>query len=238
MNPSTKKTLIYVLIVLVAAIVIGVIAWSSRPAETPASVSTTGTPSGVTTTTTTSTAPSATASSSISAQASSTGGLTVKVSPIVPSATSTSWESYTAKTVKVAFSVPPGWAPGPNIPISIDNFNHQYQGDSIIPPGGAEIDIVSTNYSGLLADLIKTETMSGTVNATSTVSVEGVSCAKVMYSSSYASGYPSSNVAVYCQDAANGLLYKFYLSYPSGDSKGTQDLAVFGQFLGKVQFTQ
>jgi len=149
----------------------------------------------------------------------------------------TSWQTYTSKTVNISFSYPPGWSLGPNVPISIDNFNHTYQGDSIIPMGGAEIDIANTKYYGLLGDLIATETMGDAISATSTVSVDKTLCTEVSYGSSYAPGYPSSNIAVYCEYPGNGLLYKIYLSYRAHDPSGAQYLATFAQFLKSVQFT-
>jgi hypothetical protein len=138
--------------------------------------------------------------------------------------------------VGVTFSVPPGWAIGPDAPISMDNFNHQYQGDSIIPMGGAEIDVASTHYYGTTDGLIKNIAVNGTVNTTSSVAVDGVLCAEVFYSSTYAAGYPSSNVAAYCQSSGSTLLYEMYLSYRTGDPQGTQHVATFGQFLNRMQF--
>ncbi len=156
--------------------------------------------------------------------------------PTAPAATSTAWRTYSSKTVHITVQYPPGWSLGPNTPISMDNFNHQYEGGSIIPMGGAEIDVVSTHYSGKLGDLIKTQTMGDAIGATSAVAAGGVSCTEVVYSASYAPGYPSSNVAVYCPDAANGLLYEIFLSYRAGDAKSSQNLATLAQFLARVQF--
>ena len=81
------------------------------------SVSTTGTPSGVTTYNNDVHGTFSNGTSSISAQASSTGGLTVKVTPIARSAHSQPRGNHLRiKPSRLAFSVPPGWAIGPERP--------------------------------------------------------------------------------------------------------------------------
>jgi hypothetical protein len=228
-----KQTLITIIVLVAAIVVVAVIGFSrptgpGAPAEQPnasGTVNTTGT--------------------STNSQTGSQGGSplfnvssTVTYEAVgVSNPTSTEWMPYTSKSVQISFSYPPGWSLGPNSPISFDNFEHEYLNGGIIPMGGAEIDITNTKYYGALTDLIKTET-GGAAYTTKTVSVDGISCTEAFFAESYAPGYPSSNVSVYCPDSANGLLYKIYLSYRASDPKGSQYLSTFNQVLDSIKFTQ
>ena len=219
----TKSRIVLIVILVAAVVVIGVIAWSlsaSAPSS-PVSLTTSG---------------SSTGSSPASSSAGTTGTVGVSVSGAY-NATSTSWQSYTSKTVNISFSYPPGWSLGPNTPISFDNFEHQYGSGGTLPPGGAEVDITNTKLYGSLDDLVKTEDMGGTGITTSNVTVSGVSCREVSYTVSSGASYKANTVAVYCP-TSNSLLYKIYLIYRADDPNTTQLRSTFGQVLNSIRFGQ
>ena len=207
---KSKKTI--ALVILVAALVVlGVIYWpkEGKAPEAPAGQvpeSASGTP-GV----------------QVGVSASSSGGVTVT--------NTIGWHTYDSAQYKMSFAYPPDWQLGAEAPIMLGNFGFKYVNQEIIPVGGAEIDMVGTVAPGSLSDIVNTEIDKASITSSGTVAAAGGKCEEYFYGGSYAPGYPSKNIAVYCPGPE---LLKIYLSYRASDPKGPSYVSIFNQILGTI----
>jgi hypothetical protein len=208
-----KKNL--AIIIVAAVVVVGIVAvadWQKgKVVQAPA------VPGGVIASTTAglTQTPTSTASSSNSA---------------VPSAATQN--SY--KGISFSFDYPTSWTLGMLAPVSINNFNSAYQSGSVIPMGGAEIDVATTTLYGKLGDIMATELSSAKNVATSIVTVGGISCAEARYQDSFSTTVGSQNIAVYCSRGTE--LWKIYLAYRAGDPAANAHISDFNGVLNSMKF--
>ena len=119
-------------------------------------------------------------------------------------------------------------------PVSFDNFGGAYEQGGVIPAGGATINAtVMPLPTGPLADYISSAELQGAlIQGTSSSSVGGTSCLAVNYLDIFTANLSYSNQAVYCP--SEDLLYKFFLSYNSGDPNASQYEAAFMQVVNSA----
>ncbi|HEX5283595.1 MAG TPA: hypothetical protein VFW30_05705 [Bryocella sp.] len=139
------------------------------------------------------------------------------------------------ETGKIGIRYPDGWAFNQQLldqggPISLRNFK-TYQQGGVVPPNGAEIEIATTQLTAASIDAAMAADL-GHVTENSD-SVSGVRAVRGTYTDEYP-GFSLSSVAVY---VANGNeLYKFFLTWRSGDPKQASYLDSFNQVLQTVRF--
>jgi hypothetical protein len=161
-------------------------------------------------------------------------------SPAVSAATSSAKSPITVSMEKIyagssfSFSYPESWSVLRVRPFSMTNFNGQYVSGDVVPPGGAEIDIVTTTNYGDLKNIMATELMGAADPATSTVTVDNVACDEARYGESYSDGTLSGNIAVYCERGTD--LWKMYLSYRKSDPSLAAHVSDFNDVLGSMKF--
>ena len=142
----------------------------------------------------------------------------------------------------VALTAPPMFTlnPGPlstGGPLAFNNFNSNYQQGAVIPQNGAEIDVTSVPLPPPpLSNFIAFELQGATITSTATVSVSGIACTQVFYTDAFTATVSYKNEAVYCPGAK--FLYKFYLSYNSGDSNEASYLTSLQQLLSTAKLSQ
>jgi len=121
-------------------------------------------------------------------------------------------------------------------PLAFNNFGGLYGQGGTLPPGGAEIDVTRVPLPPPpLSDFIALETRGSTITLSDVIVVSGISCARVYYTDVYTPTMSLKNLAVYCP--SGNILFKFYLSYLSGDSNESQLLLRFQQFLNGANLT-
>lgn len=150
-----------------------------------------------------------------------TSGLSVVFS------TSTTQKHYAGPSFSLNY--PSTWVASPSPFFSLDSFGGNYAADGMIPPGGAEIDIVTTTVSTSDDAVMATELMSATNLATSTVTVDDKTCQKAVYDDTYGADKPSNNISIYC--LLGNELWKIYFSYHAGDPAAQQHQADFADVL-------
>jgi hypothetical protein len=144
-------------------------------------------------------------------------------------------------TTVLSIKTPDGFTVNANVsgtgaPLSFNNFGDQYFQGGNAPEGGAEIDVTEIPLPPPpLGNFVDVEIHDAglTVDSRATAMVNGVSCIQAN-SSSDDGGRRKKTEAVYCPSGLK--LYKFYLSYYSGDAKGPQYLTSFGGMLNGVVF--
>ena len=174
----------------------------------------------------TSTAPTSSnvQSPSVSVKASSTSGSGATISVL---------KFYQGNSF--SFNYPEDWTIFNPAPFSINNFKGAYVNGSVIPMGGAEIDVATTTlYSGRIDDIMGTELLSATNVVKSNVTVQGISCVEARYNNTYTPSVASRNIAVYCLRGVG--LWKIYLSYRAGDSAATSHIANLNSVLASFKF--
>lgn len=132
-----------------------------------------------------------------------------------------------------SFNYPTNWTISTYSPFSMTNFKGKYQNGGIIPPGGAEIDVVTTTISGSLKDIMTTELMSATNLTTTNITVNHVACSEATYQNTYNSSLASKDVAVYCQRGTE--VWKIYLSYRADDSTAAAHITDFNSVLASMK---
>ncbi len=117
-------------------------------------------------------------------------------------------------------------------PINLRNFdNYQYGG--VVPNGGATIDITSTPLTNNnLAAMAQSEL--GALSAQS-LRVDDHPAVLMDYTDAFAPGLNYENEAVYVQ--AGSKVYKFFLSYRSGDPNGGNFVQDFQKVVSSTRFT-
>lgn len=120
-------------------------------------------------------------------------------------------------------------------PLTVNNFGSQYSHGGLLPGfGAAEIDVTSVPLPAIaLTDFISKELQGSIIGSTKNIQVSGLNCVQVLYTETYTVAISYDNVAVYCPSA--DLLYKFYLSYYSGDPKQENFKSSFQQLLDGTQ---
>ncbi len=204
-----KYLLITILVVVVLIILAGVLWFDRKAAKAPI------------------TSNPATPTSTALVTASATGSPAVSV--VISTSTA---KNYTGKSF--SFTYPGSWNVFSASPLLITNFNGQYGDEGIVPAGGAQIAVVTTTLGGPVADIITTELMGATDVATSTITVDGIACAKAIDRANYAPGTTSQNISIYC--ARGQELWKIYFSYPAGDTAENAHLSDFNGILNSMKF--
>jgi hypothetical protein len=117
-------------------------------------------------------------------------------------------------------------------PINLRNFdNYQYGG--VVPNGGATIDITSSPLTGTgLAAMAQSEL--GALSSQN-LRVDDHPAVLMDYSDAFAPGLDYENEAVYVQ--AGSKVYKFFLSYRSGDPNGGNFVQDFQKVVSSTRFT-
>ncbi len=121
-------------------------------------------------------------------------------------------------------------------PLDFTNFNGQYLHGGFAPPGGAEIDIAHELLPPPpLDNLIDIEIAreGAAITSRSPLTVPGISCTQVSYTSNN-EGTLIKNETIYYPYGRT--LYKFFLSYYSGDQNEIQYIASFQGVLAGVKF--
>jgi hypothetical protein len=165
------------------------------------------------------------AGSQLAASAAFVGALKRVISAPTPMAFVTVPTAFAANTAIV----------GAGGPLSLDNFNGAYNEGGIIPSGGAAIDITAVPLPPSVSDYIQNETTGSSVASISSVTVSGIVCTEVSYSDSFPPALTIDSVATYCPSGSQ--LFKFYLSYNSGDPNTNQFLSSYQQVLSNAQLT-
>ena len=209
---SKKKTIIVIALAVIIIIIVGVIGFDNKVAKAPET-------SGGATPTSTATQTTSTTTSTSTAPA---------ISVVLSTSTS---RSYTGSSF--SFKYPGSWTIFSTTPLMITSFNGQYKAGGVIPAGGVQIAVVTTTISNNLNSIMTTELANAIHLTTSTVMVNGTSCAKATYQVKYAPGATVQNVSVYCSHDTE--LWKIYFSYPANDPAGQADTSDFNGILGSMK---
>ncbi len=121
-------------------------------------------------------------------------------------------------------------------PLSFNNFDSRYVAEGGFPPtNGAVINVATVPLPPPpLDNLIDIELQGTTITARSALTVSGVSCTQVFYTDDLYS--PVGKVeAIYCPSGKS--LYKFFLTYLTGDPNENQYLSSFQQLVISAKFT-
>ncbi len=132
------------------------------------------------------------------------------------------------------FSYPMSWSVLTVAPLAITNFNGKYASGNVIPPGGAEIDVVTTTVYGNLQSIMETELMGAQDLKMSTTSVDGTACAEAQYQDAHGGSATSASIALYCE--RNTKLWKIYLAYRANDPATAALLNDFKEVLNTLKF--
>ncbi len=149
--------------------------------------------------------------------------------------------NVTSNAIGLILSIPNGFQIDSQVlalggPIALNNFGNQYQRGGIVPPGGAEIHILSIPLPAPpLSNFITNELQGATITSTSNIAVSGNSCTETFYTDSFGPTLTYNEISVYCP--LGGILYKFNLAYRGGDALEAQFLTSFQQILTTTQFT-
>jgi hypothetical protein len=160
----------------------------------------------------------------------------------MPVATPTPWPTprpnlRSAAANGLSFRYPDNWNYHQEVvnlggPINLRNFdNYQYGG--VVPNGGATMDITSAPLSQTsLAALAQSE-----LGALSTqdLRVDDHPAVLVQYTDAFGPGLNYENQAVYVQ--AGSKVYKFFLSYRSGDPNAERFVEAFQKVISSTRFT-
>ena len=126
--------------------------------------------------------------------------------------------------------VPAGWKCNERLataggPISCTNSAEPYANGGLLPPGGAEIEITSVARPVVLDAYARAE-LKGVRDLKLTESpVSGKPALKTTYTDETAPGVSTSNMVYYV--AEGNRLYKFYLSYRTGNTQERSLIQVF-----------
>jgi hypothetical protein len=120
-------------------------------------------------------------------------------------------------------------------PIALNNFGNVYIQGGIIPSGGAAIDITAIPLPSItLPEFITKELIDSTIESQTAISVAGSPATRVVFSDTYTPSLTYKTIVVYIPNQAQ--LYKFYISYRSGDSLEDEFITAFQQVLDSVKF--
>jgi hypothetical protein len=133
--------------------------------------------------------------------------------------------------------VPVGWTCNTALlaqagPINLTNFGGAYLRGGILPPGGAEIDITNAPAVASVQDLIRNELRGVTLDPLRPFSDNGKTGIQAAYTFDV-QGVVERNVAVYIPQGS--ALYKFYLSYWTGDRNEAALLGTLSQVVREAQ---
>jgi hypothetical protein len=145
--------------------------------------------------------------------------------------------------VVAALEIPPGFTVDQKSleiggPLSMDNFGSAYQAGGIIPPSGAAIDatVMTPGPPPPLSDYIASVELQGaTVTSQQPIEVSNISCTSVVYTDSFSPSLNYSNEAVYCPFGKQ--LYKFFLSFNTGDQNASAYTTAFNQVISSAVLT-
>jgi len=137
----------------------------------------------------------------------------------------------------LSFNLPPGFLFHGEIadaggPVSLRNFD-QYLGGGVVPQGGAEIEVTSVPAgSTSMQALLRTETNASSSQATA---VDTLPAQVASYTDAFAPGFSYDSEAAYV--AQNGRIYKFFLTYRSGDAGFATYRQAFATVLNTTHFS-
>jgi hypothetical protein len=120
-------------------------------------------------------------------------------------------------------------------PLSFNNFDNRYAEGGFPPTNGAFINVANVPLPPPpLGNVIDLELQGTTITARSPLTVSGVSCTQIFYADDLYS--PVGKVeAIYCPSGKS--LYKFFLTYLTGDPNENQYLSSFQQLVISAKFT-
>ncbi len=130
--------------------------------------------------------------------------------------------------------VPDGWSYNERLmaasgPLNMTNFGGAYASGGWLPPGGAEIEITSVPTPSNLVEYIKTELKT----AKAAPLQEMAAGIRTSYVESVSPNASQKTVVTYV--VHGGSLYKFYLSYWSGDRNESRLSAAYEQVIKEAQ---
>lgn len=129
-------------------------------------------------------------------------------------------QNQTVESRGVRLQVPAGWSCNQDLlaeagPIALTNFGGAYIRGGILPPAGAEIEITSVPAPPSVPDFIRGELRGTSLDPLRPYADSGKTGIQAAYTFEVAAGAIEKNIAVYIPQGP--ALYKFYLSYWSGD---------------------
>ncbi len=135
----------------------------------------------------------------------------------------------------------PGWQLNREVldgggPISFTNFGGNYLRGGVLPPGGAEIDFVNQPLTGTepFTSILAKDTAGAQVSPPREMAVAGaLPGARVTFHDTYGQSLSYDNVAIYAPRGQT--LYKFFLTYRTGDPNAAAFSAGFDQMVGSLR---
>lgn len=133
-----------------------------------------------------------------------------------------------------SFNYPASWQLVSRNPVTIINFNLADEKNDVVPMGGVEIKVATTTLTtGHVDDIFGAELPSATGVVTSTLAVNGVSCAVAQYTGAYVGGIATQGESVYCLKGIS--LWKIYLVYRAGDLNAASYVNIFSGVLASFK---
>ena len=134
--------------------------------------------------------------------------------------------------------VPNGWSYNERLvaasgPVNMTNFGGTYAAGGLLPPGGAEIEVTSVPAPPNLVDYIKRELKPAKVDKLQEMVAGEKSGIQASYVESISAGASLKTVVSYISHGA--MLYKFYLSYWSGNRNEQGLAAAYEQVVKEAQ---
>jgi hypothetical protein len=103
----------------------------------------------------------------------------------------------------------------------------------IIPPGGVELDAVSSTVYGNLDAIMQTQLVNAQDLTTSTITLSGAACARADYKDNYTATFILDDTALYC--TRGNELWELYFSYNDGDPAASAHIAAFNSILASMK---
>lgn len=154
-----------------------------------------------------------------------------------PSSDGANAQQATVRGRGLSFNLPPGFSFHHEIadaggPLSLRNFE-SYQGGGVVPPGGAETEVTSVPVrSTTVQSLLRSETGAG---SSSSSAIDTAPAQIASYTDAFAPGLSYDSQAAYV--AQDGRIYKFFLTYRSGDAGAAAFHQAFSAVLTTTHFT-
>lgn len=217
---NKKKWIVIVGAVIVIAVILAVIAyWPHGNVAKAPTLSGTGSSGTANVAAPTGTAGNVSSSTAIKIASSSNSGPSISVT-----------RRYVGGSFE--FSYPVSWTVFTTPPFTVTNFGGQFTSANLVPMGGLEIQVVTTTvYNSNPAGIMKAELTGATNLATSTVTVDNISCSSNSFAAPNIQG---ESTAVYCERGTE--LWKIYLTYRTGDPSASADVAAFNSMLSSMKF--
>ena len=134
--------------------------------------------------------------------------------------------------------VPAGWSYNQRLaaasgPLNLTNFGGAYATGGVLPPNGAEIEVTSVPVPSNLVEYIRKELKPAKVDQLQEMAAGENSGIQAGYELNISAGASLKTVVSYVVHGKS--LYKFYLTYWSGDRNESGLAATFGQLVKEAQ---